>query len=113
MNTNTLAIIDKVGNKLEGIAEYAWPILVKEQFILGITSAVLTFIMILISIFTMRVGLKIWNRDNSDDSGGIALIIFGGLLSFFIAIAVLSESGGVINQIFNPEAAAINKLIKK
>lgn len=130
MDTNTVGIINKAGEKLDGyiavLAEKAgmatdhfWPVLVRQQIIEGIASGFLAIIAGILSYLLYKKGQSIIFNENDTrvekNSKSDKYTILNGLALVF-GVLFLMFCGRFffigLSQILNPEYAALQEVIK-
>jgi len=123
MDTNTVQVIEKFGDKLDtyiaafaakaGVAtDHFWPIFVKQQVIEGWVNCIHSLILLLVFLFCVTVIIK--NAKIVEENGTavaktvICAII--GVMFLFGFLFSISEAYAGIGQIFNPEYSAVRAL---
>lgn len=126
MDTNTVAVIEKFGEKMDsfmgtlaekaGVAtDHFWPIFVQQQVISGYTSLGIAFFFVCIAAGLFLLGWVIRNKEETvfgDHQHGTT--VFFTIISIAICVIVgiaLGVSGpDVVGKILNPEFYAVQSL---
>ena len=113
----TKEILGKIEELFKGIpgivkegGQYFWPILVKQQVVVGIAICVGTMLTTIISTTLLLIGWSIYKKDRGND-GQIPFFIIGSVLVIFAIILFGVAVGVGIPQILNPEYYAFQDLI--
>lgn len=129
MDTNTVEIVTKFGEKLDSYiavlaskagvaADHFWPVIVKQQVIegwCGIGVMAFCFIGFLISLTVLLKSIPNSTDDDNFKPKNVAGVICGGIFGFIFFFATCintSEIGCHLSKISNPEYSAIQSLVK-
>jgi hypothetical protein len=119
MKTEQLQMIfnylDKIAKKIGTTAEQLWPVLVRQQYIDAIVSAVCFLGLLVITIVASRYMLKYWNTEEgyciykkNHEGFWISLLAVLG----FLLIPALIYFVTLFPEIFNPQYWALKDLIQ-
>lgn len=129
MNNTTQQVVDKVNHTLDTVAlkigegtDYFWPILVKQQFILGacaVVACTITLGIMLFLIFVqskkasddlkLRLSFPLQSKKASDDLK-FGLIVPASVVSFFMMFILALEP---IPRLLNPEYYALKDILSQ
>lgn len=120
MDENTKMLVEELAGQIgiaaKEMANFIWPILVRQAYIEGIVGIIL-YVILAISIFAyVKIMIvKVWhNIDTSDwyeDEKKAGIIILGVILAALFIIAILTFSY-TISSLVNPEYHALQKILK-
>ena len=129
MDTNTLQIIENIGDKLSGCfnvlaekagvaADHFYPIFVRQQMIESVTTLVFISLGLIFTVWLFRMGvgnLKEANcgSENQNITTGKAFVGFSlGAILALVLLMVIGENGTqLFAKILNPEYYAVQSLI--
>ena len=117
MKTEQLQLVfeylDKIAQKIGTTAEQLWPVLIRQQYVDAVVSAVCLLALLFITGVVLRYALKQWGedgriyKDNTDELWGWVLIFLGCLLITALIYFLIS-----FPDIFNPEYWALKDLMR-
>lgn len=98
-----------------GIAtEYFWPIFVRQQFAEGLGPLLVCLLIITIvgiSAFAVRK-IEYFEEGTSDPTAKLFIHIVGGVITFFMIMAIAFEGASWVTHMINPEYYAIQDLMR-
>lgn len=131
MDTNTVQVIEKLGDKLDGYittlssklgiaVDHFFPIFVQQQKVDAVSFVIGVIVFTIISVFLLKMGFKNVDtaneyrnpQQNSAFAKSIVGFILGGAILLVVVIATGCEFSNVIGKFMNPEYYAIESLIK-
>ena len=126
MNTNTVQVVEKFGEKLDeylgalanqaGVAaEHFYPIFVRQQTIEGFVGLVLILLFSIVVFVFLRMGFNNIVNFQNDNAAGIKcpLGFIGGVVLTIILLCILLNDGStVVGKIVNPEYFAVKSLVE-
>ena len=106
---NTQALIEKLAAQIGVTVDKVWPWLVQQQVLEGWTSLAATLLAVVIGIVLLGVGRRILLKTSEDLC--VPFFVIGGVIFMIAAIAVFFHGPISVQQILNPEYAALKDLI--
>lgn len=99
-----------ISESIEKLAPEVWRIMIRQQFAEAVTSAILSAILLGISIATYKVSRAFWVKEESD-GGWEALSAVSYALTLGLLIGVVSNGLNATKLFLNPEYYAIKDLL--
>lgn len=106
----TIAMLEKLAEKLGSTGEVLFKYLVERQFILGLTNTIGGLLFAFMGIYVIRVIFLKWNKIANEDFEFPATL--GGLLALIIVIIGVVCFFNGITYILAPEGETIIKLLE-
>lgn len=103
-------VADKVGQG----AEYGWTIVVKQQYVIGITDLIVAGLSLIGASLTVAVGVYFWKNLQKArcDDGNVAGIIFLGVIpSIILTVCFVTYLTMGIPRLINPDYYALEFFI--
>ena len=128
MNTNTVQVIEKFGEKLDqylgalanqaGVAaDHFYPVFVRQQAVEGWAAILIFLLLSTVAFFLLKMGVKymptvesVWK--NSNEVKSISGFTSGGILGLVLLITLLVEGTTVLGKVVNPEYSAVKSLVE-
>jgi hypothetical protein len=118
MNDKTLALIDKMADKLGVAAGHLWEVMVRQAYISGIVAVVehLVFLAIIIHslIYIPRWLREYYSPDTPKDREQVVSLyaLFSGMALLFSLLGTLIEILPTVTKLTNPEYWALQKILQ-
>lgn len=113
MDKQILEYLDKVGEKIGGVAEQGFDVYVHGVFVESLINSIIGFLMIIVPIAIVALIYKHGKKYGVDmDDELFILIIFGSLLGIVLIIAGVITLICSVTGVFAPDYVAIKNIVE-